>query len=44
MIFVKGMFIGGCAEMEALLASGEFERLRSGPRTGEQGKTPVISA
>ena len=44
MIFVKGMFIGGCAELEALLASGEFEKLRTGPRTGEHGKTPVISA
>ena len=44
MIFVKGMFIGGCAEMEALLGSGEFERLRTGPRLSGPGKAPVISA
>jgi monothiol glutaredoxin len=44
MIFVKGMFIGGCAELEALLASGEFDRLRTGPRSSDYSNAPVISA
>jgi glutaredoxin-related protein len=27
MIFVKGTLIGGCDDMEKLIASGEFDRM-----------------
>ena len=34
MIFVKGTFIGGATDLEALIASGELKTLLAGPRAG----------
>ncbi len=34
MIFVRGMFIGGAGDLEALIASGELARLLASPRAG----------
>jgi monothiol glutaredoxin len=34
MIFVKGTFIGGATDLEALIASGELKKLLAGPRAG----------
>lgn len=32
MIFVKGVLIGGAADLDKLIASGEFDRLLAAPR------------
>ena len=32
MIFVKGVLIGGFNDLEALIASGEFDKLLAAPR------------
>jgi monothiol glutaredoxin len=34
MIFVKGTFVGGATDLEALIASGELKKLLAGPRVG----------